>query len=912
MSYTEYSKELEAFIAKQRQLLELDKERIQRIKQEDPHTQHTPSRAEELQKDDHSLEEIASDNCPANDKLSKEKVNSQLSKKTATVPEVEAGPSGKAPPKRNVPSTSSIDSWTNMDHRARNVVAAPTTPTDAAPSPPPATVLSAARAKQMSPQQDEMEQWVSDTFFSYFPSFNKKQKEKKTVLSRTRQQEYQEYLKNVNFIANAIPEVTTKHQQYMQKYGTGKSPGGTEATNEKGTGNAPTSPPAGAGTGPGGGATGQPQVRFGKSLVAEGNSNYRKGSPREKLIQDLAHTDLPTILNTDTIDRRNRMLADEESRRKLEYQKELIKQIEEKRKEVERLREKEKLEEEMLTSRLEQQLKTMQLEEQLEHERLRSEKIRIANEQNHIRRLQLLANLENDHKVFNPYDGQRKAFSENGGKAAAAAASSETKPTVPQPNGGAFSSGDERTKAAYQRYISNSATQQQEKQQPTTHLHPFVSVAPAVSTNALALSTEQEDYESSSETTADTSVMVGGGGGAVEDHRFQYCKSCRADGDRSRLPLQPALGKHSKRRQHCAKCKRPEAYNGGKRGEDANSRCIRCERTMKRAMNGTKGASLCAVCTLSTEADQQNKNFLYHPKKQQYHHTERRHHRAPLETDDDDVQVHRAVANTTTTATVSPSQKNPFKVIDIQYHESDNEHGDLDVLNPVIVRNNYRKPPFSLNIDKDSLFHPSKKPPEPVFTVNIRNGEVFVDNKLRSGGAGRPSRYAPPDSPPLSDGDGETSSATVGDDLMDDRIAKYVRHYNTLWMKRGNGRKGNSNGQQHNDYHHHHHSSHHHQHHHNHREQEQHSNDRAKGNKTGPLLPSLSPPKVYVSDRPDNLKSDALKLMEKKWEVPAVERTKVNEKGSTRVLTQLGAIRKQLQLEQLQMDGGPSGYSKNY
>lgn len=42
-------------------------------------------------------------------------------------------------------------------------------------------------------------------------------------------------------------------------------------------------------------------------------------------------------------------IEQEESRRKLEYQKELIKQIEEKRKEVERLREKEKLEEEMLT-----------------------------------------------------------------------------------------------------------------------------------------------------------------------------------------------------------------------------------------------------------------------------------------------------------------------------------------------------------------------------------------------------------------------------------------------------------------------------------------------------------------------------------------------------------------------------------
>lgn len=49
-----------------------------------------------------------------------------------------------------------------------------------------------------------MEQWVSDTFFSYFPSFNKKQKEQKGALSRKRQEEYQEYLKNVNFIANAV------------------------------------------------------------------------------------------------------------------------------------------------------------------------------------------------------------------------------------------------------------------------------------------------------------------------------------------------------------------------------------------------------------------------------------------------------------------------------------------------------------------------------------------------------------------------------------------------------------------------------------------------------------------------------------------------------------------------------------
>ncbi|KFB48588.1 AGAP007083-PA-like protein [Anopheles sinensis] len=661
-----------------------------------------------------------------------------------------------------------------------------------------------------------------------------------------------------------IPEVTTKHQQYMQKYGTGKPAGKASSSNEKATGT--TSPPPVVGGGGTAAGPGQPQVRFGKSLVAEANTNFRKGSPREKLIQDLAHTDLPTILNTDTIDRRNRMLAEEESRRKMDYQKELIKQIEEKRKEVERLREKEKLEEEMLTSRLEQQLKTMQLEEQLEHERLRSEKIRIANEQNHIRRLQLLANLENDHKLFNPYDGQRKAFSENGG----------LKPSIPPATkgpgavgvskvSGSFSSGDERTKVY--RYFSNSAHQEK-------HAHfaeGSVGGGAGGPASSSTLSTSEQDYyESSSETTGLSSLLP-------VDHRYQYCKSCRADIDRSFLPpTSRSLGGTTKgskqaKRLHCAKCgcKRSQ---GGK--EDGYRRCTSCARTMKRTNNSE--SPMCAVCQLATDADR--------------NHQKQRHRRVSNTREEED-----------TDARVSPTA-NPYKVIDIQYHESDNEQGGdhLSVLNPVIVRNNYRKPPFSLNINKDSLFHPSKKTPEPVLSVNIRNGEVFVDNKLR--GSSRPASPSDVDDRAGAMRDDETSSATVGDDLLDERIAKYVRHYNTLWMKRGTSRKNNahnfqSDQQQKYD---------HDQQHHHHQYQ-----GIMKSSKSGSLLPSLSPPKVYVSDRPDNLKSDGLKLVEKKWEIPAVERTKVNNKGSARVLTQLGAIRRQLQLEQLQMDG-PSSYGKNY
>ncbi|XP_050073839.1 uncharacterized protein LOC126561622 [Anopheles maculipalpis] len=856
MSYTEYSKVLEAFIAKQKRLLELDKERVSSAPPEVPKKQQNSTPPGEPRKID-SGSVITGDRIPSNPsnaKLSKEKVNSQISRKTNIVQE-EENTGVRVKTFRELTGAAgggSIDSI-NIDPR-QDVVDNLSSASEEGPS----TVPSASGAKQMSPQQDEMEQWVSDTFFSYFPSFNKKQKEQKTVLSRTRQQEYQEYLKN-------IPEVTTKHQQYMQKYGTGK-PSGTETTNEKGT--SPPPPPA----------AGQPQVRFGKSLVAEANVNFRKGSPREKLIQDLAHTDLPTILNTDTIDRRNRMLADEESRRKMEYQKELIKQIEEKRKEVERLREKEKLEEEMLTSRLEQQLKTMQLEEQLEHERVRSEKIRIANEQNHIRRLQLLANLENDHKLFNPYDGQRKAFSENGVKVVAPApGTSSIPPGASQHPNGSYSSGDERTKVY--RYFSNSA-QQQPQQQQEKHNH-FVSFGAASSS---ALSSEQ-DYESSSETT-NNSLMA--------DHRYQYCKSCRGDIDRSFLPPQPTIGTrdHSKqKRQHCAKCgcKRSPGQMH-KKQDDPIVRCMKCDRTMKRS-HGKGLPALCAVCTLTTDADRKN---MLHQKLHQEKRLHKGRHYSTLMDDDDDeaVQVHQA-------AVVGSPKNNPYKIIDIQYHESDNDNGDLDVLNPVIVRNNYRKPPYSLNIDKDSLFHPSKKTPEPVLSVNIRNGEVFVDNKIRAGGVvGGPSRI--PASPSDADeGHRDDETSTVGDDMLDERIAKYVRHYNTLWMKRGT-RKTNA---------------HHHSHHLHHLLHDEGPRDGMKdgGGKSssGTRLPSLSPPKVYVSDRPENLKSDGLKLVEKKWEIPAVERTKVNEKGSTRVLTQLGAIRKQLQLEQLQMDD-PSSYSKKY
>ncbi|XP_058459175.1 uncharacterized protein LOC131435377 isoform X2 [Malaya genurostris] len=705
-------------------------------------------------------------------------------------------------------------------------------------------------------QQDEMEQWVSDTFYSYFPSFNKNENEKKSMLSRNRQADYQEYLKN-------IPQVMSKHQQYIEKYGHQA----VQTTNDKET-NTSNSKPVGASGSknylsppPSFSPNQIPSIR--KTLANDGhpagsNSHMRKGSPREKLMQDLNHTDLSTIINTDTIDRRNRMLAevgptksititnnptgtnrtnkssfattkfiptnergtlllDEESRRKLEYQKDLIKQIEEKRKEVERLREKEKLEEEMLTSRLEQQLKTMQLEEELEREKLRSEKIRMANEQNHIRRLQLLSKLENDHKVFNPHDENRKTLSENGKEAYVDAA--QQKPA----------------KEKVYRYFSNSA--QNEKPSSFT---------------SSSLSSEM-DYDSSSE--------------SMGYDRYQYCKNCRADIDRSFLPRAHG-GRHHQHHHHHQQQQPPQkkltpkmtrkidehCLNCHKRIEKL---CVKCDRVLKRSLS----QNICAICQQAVENKRIQKEAQLELRRQR----QKLLRSIELLNDDDDDEESPLMDVENPLPPTSVSPPNPYKIIDIQYHESDNDH-DLAVLNPVIVRNNYKKP-YSLNIDKDSIFHPNKKTPEPKVSVNIRNGEVFVDNKLNPSARGE-AKQTPAPSP-------QHDPEDLSTDEMDDRISKYVKHYNTLWMKRGM-RKNNLISQK---------------------------NANPSSNAASKLrpLPSLSPPKVYVSDRADNLKSDAMKITEKKWDIPAVERTKVSP-GSPRVLTQLGAIRKQLQLEQLHLD----------
>lgn len=108
----------------------------------------------------------------------------------------------------------------------------------------------------------------------------------------------------------------SKHQQYIEKYGHQS----VQAVNEKGTNTPnPSSNKKVTYLSPSGYGTSEKQRHqnpaITKAIASDitqpaVNSYMRKGSPREKLIQDLNHTDLSAILNTDTVDRRNRMLAE--------------------------------------------------------------------------------------------------------------------------------------------------------------------------------------------------------------------------------------------------------------------------------------------------------------------------------------------------------------------------------------------------------------------------------------------------------------------------------------------------------------------------------------------------------------------------------------------------------------------------
>lgn len=75
----------------------------------------------------------------------------------------------------------------------------------------------------------------------------------------------------------------------------------------------------------------------------------RTATTRQQLLHDLGHVELSNIVSGDGINERNMRSAELETARKKEYQRDLMQQIEEKRRSIEMLREKERRQEEVLT-----------------------------------------------------------------------------------------------------------------------------------------------------------------------------------------------------------------------------------------------------------------------------------------------------------------------------------------------------------------------------------------------------------------------------------------------------------------------------------------------------------------------------------------------------------------------------------
>ncbi|KAM7342074.1 uncharacterized protein ACRADG_009618 isoform 3-T4 [Cochliomyia hominivorax] len=245
-----------------------------------------------------------------------------------------------------------------------------------------------------------MEQWVSDTFYSYFPGFSNEYQKRQHELQK-RQRENQENLIKHKMLNNAQHRKKKNLNMETSNVNSARSISSSLTSN-------------------GANSSLQGATKTDLEIINVNNPNYvpskhsasvvRPDSARYRLLQDLRHTNLNNLINSTAEDAMeiSRKQAELESARKKEYQRELMQQIEEKRRTIKLLRDKEHQQEEVLTRRLQEQLKTMKLEEQLEKERIKAVKVRFDAEQNRLSREQLLAKLENDSQLLNTKPSQNQ------------------------------------------------------------------------------------------------------------------------------------------------------------------------------------------------------------------------------------------------------------------------------------------------------------------------------------------------------------------------------------------------------------------------------------------------------------------------------------------------------------------------
>ncbi|EDW03184.1 uncharacterized protein LOC6562068 [Drosophila grimshawi] len=300
---------------------------------------------------------------------------------------------------------------------------------------------------------DDMEQWVTDTFYSYFPGFNNENQKRQNYLRERQRENQQNFLKH-----QMLHPPVAKQRRHLKP-----SPAAAAAPQPPAAEELQTARSSQSSTSTSNSRTDKTDLE----LIVNSNPNYvppkiRPNTTRHQLLQDLGHVELSNIVTGDGIMERNMRSAELETARKKDYQRDLMQQIEEKRRSIELIRDKERRQDEALTRRLEAQLKTMHLEEQLEKERRRAEKARIQSEQNRLMREELLAKLEQDAQLLKAKEQHNNL----------AAAQSRTKskdingnPNSNNNNNSNINNNTTNTNKVY-KYFSNSARHEYRRGQP--------------------------------------------------------------------------------------------------------------------------------------------------------------------------------------------------------------------------------------------------------------------------------------------------------------------------------------------------------------------------------------------------------------------------------------------------------------
>jgi hypothetical protein len=419
--------------------------------------------------------------------------------------------------------------------------------------------------------------------------------------------------------------------------------------------------------------------------------------------------------------------------------------------------------------------------------------------------MQLLSKLENDHKLYNPYDENRKSLSENG------------KDVYLHP--GDIAKSD--TNKVY-RYFSNSAKYDHKLKRYGYGEFGY-------------------DFDKDNQSDDEFGGIVSGeplelhqNFAYQNDHRYQYCRRCRNDITESFLNA--GKQKREDSSSYCLSCHLKVHH--------LDNMCLECNHKLEKLPHHCQNCSskvkdLCSSC---------NKNLKYLCK-----------HCA--NTTNNLKQIKEA-ANENLLETEHQS----YRILDVQYHRPD-ELEDSDTTDNNVYAHKPFRPPFSYNVEKESIFNPHKKITEPKLTVNIKNGEIYVDRLAQE-----------PDEEAVKQ-------------KTEERILRYVKNYDDLRTTKNRYQQPKV------------------------RMEEQKSWNRqnvSTVNQQNPkVLPRVKYPRIYtVTEKKEttrsevgNLRSQAIRNLERKWDVPAIKKTTVsNTPAANNVLTQLGAIRKQLQLEQLQME----------